>query len=152
MKADFCFLYLLYRLCCATGFSSEPLLDLNHASSIFTFNNLSESACWQRSMLARTLSRALELSETSRRSNVLEALQLTKTLIRQTSLTAGNHQTCDGAWPGFNSTLFNVVKGVQIFVLVHGCVALDDAHCVVLAHSFESLAHGVAELAKGSTL
>lgn len=35
---------------------------------------------------------------------------------------------------------------------MHRRVALDDAHRVVLAHGFESLAHGVAEFTESSAL
>ena len=97
-------------------------------------------------MLAKTLPGTLKLPKTGRCNKVLETLQLTKTIIRQASLPAGNYKTRDGTRPRFDLTLLHIVEGIQVFGLMHRRVTLDDAHCVVLAHSFEPLAHGVAEL------
>lgn len=131
---------------------AKPPLNLRIASSIFAIGASSNLARRQRSRLAQTPSSTFKLLETSRRSDVLETLQLTKTVVRQAPLTAGNDETSYGTRPSLDLTLVHIVECVQILCLMHRCVALDDAHGVVFGHSFESLAHGLAQVTKSPSL
>jgi hypothetical protein len=131
--------------------SSLPL-NVRSASWHLHHRDLSHFARRQRSRLAQTPPGTFKLLQTSRRSDVLETLQLTETEVWQPSLAACNHETGYGTRPRLDLTLVHIVESVQILCLMHRGVALDDAHGVVLGHSFESLSHGLAEVTKGPSL